>query len=498
MRTLPLALLAICPPLAGQVTTYGTACGGVSAGVNGPPAIGDPGFALTLAGAPSAATAVARVGVSDQSWGSFALPLDLALLGAPGCDLLASVDLAFTQATSPGGDAVQPAPLPCNPALVGGSVYAQWAVFDPPANPLGLALSDALRVTFQPPSSLEKGLYLFLAEQLEPGTGLLESYRSNPGLPPGFATYLANQRPAFLYDNALAALALLERGTAGDLALAAGILDAFVGLQNADGKVPDVVHVATLAPSPPPYSTGNQAWVLLALVQGFESLGTPAYLAAAEALAEYCLAQTQGAVGYGGFTLNPTSAVVSTEHNLDLYPALSRLAPHLAAAGPGLTQAAALAAADHARLFCESKFDAALGATYTGTGGGGVLANKFPVPTDVQTWAVLSLGRAKWGAGHAWLTAPVPAGLWTASTASPSLGGTPVAGPPFSNADTGEVWFEGLGQALLSARVDGDAATVASALATLDAVRQGAAHADGLGLVAVSYTHLTLPTIYSV
>ena len=491
MRTLSLALAMTCPSLAGQVTAYGTGCGGCSAGAIGAPEIGELGFELTLVGAEPASAAVAWLGVSDQAWEGFALPLDLAFLGAPGCQLLTSGELAFVQLASPSGEAAQSLPLPNNPALIGASVYAQWSVLEAGANALGLVFSDALRFTFQAPSSLEDGLYLFLAEQLVPSTGLLESYRSNPGLPASFANYLADARPAFLYDNALAALALLERGTPEDLVLAAGILDAFVGLQEADGKLPNVVHVATLAPNSPPHATGNQAWALLALVQGFESLGKPAYLAAAEALADYCITQTHGAVGYGGFRLNPTSAVVSTEHNLDLYPALSRLAPHLSMAGSGLTQPDALAAAEHARLFCESKFDAVLGATYTGTGGGGVLANKYPVPTDVQTWAVLSLGRSKWGAGHAWLTAPVPAGLWTSSSASPSLDGTPIVGPPFSNADTDEVWFEGLGQGLLSARTDGDAATVSSALATLDAVRLGAEHADGLGLVATLDTLAT-------
>lgn len=491
MRLLPFAFALVCPPLTGQLTTYGTACGGGFAGADGVPAIGEDQFAITLTGAPAATAAFAWIGASDQSWGPVPLPLDLGFLGAPGCDLLVSIDLTFGQLTSAIGAAVQSLPVPSNPALVGNAVHAQWAVFDPPANPFGFVLSDGLRITFEPPVSLEEGLYLFLEEQLVESTGLLESYRSNPGLPEGFASFLGTQRPAFLYDNALAALALLERGGPEDLALAAGILDAIVGLQEPDGKVPDVVHVATLAPNDPPYATGNQAWVLLALVQGFETLGTAAYLSAAEDLAAYCISQTQGVVGYGGFTLDPTLAVVSTEHNLDLYPAFARLAPHLPADGPGLTQAEALAASEHARLFCESMFDPRFGYSYTGTDGGGVLPVTTPVPTDVQTWAVLSLGRAKWGASHDWLTAPVPAGLWLTSAACPQLDGTPVVGPPFSTADTGEVWFEGLGQALLAARVDGDSATVDGALATLDAVRLGAPNGDELGLVATCDTLAT-------
>lgn len=490
-RLSAIAFTFLAAPLCGQAIPYGVSCGGGQVGASEPPAIGAAGFALTLSGAPASSAAVAWVGASDAQWGGLPLPLDLGLLGAPGCALLASVEASFAQLTSGAGEATQAVPLPANPALVGVSAYAQWAVFAPGANALGMVFSDALRLVFQPPLALEQALYLFLAEQRTPSTGLLESYRSNPSLPSGFASYLANQRPAFLYDNALAVLALLERASPTDLSLAEGILDAVVGLQNADGKVPDVVHAATLAPNSPPYATGNQAWVLLALVQGFESLGKPAYRDAAHALAQYCFSQTASGVGYGGFRLNPSSTVVSTEHNLDLYAAFTRYAAHAPVSGPGVTQAQALEAATQARLFCESKFDALLGATYTGTDGGGVLANKAPLPTDVQTWAVLSLGRAKWGAGHDWLTAPVPGGLWVASSSQPSLGGTPVVGPPFSDADTSEVWFEGLAQALLSARVDADAATAASALATLDAVRLGFGEGDGLGLPATLDTLAT-------
>ncbi|MEM7203655.1 MAG: hypothetical protein AAF628_25550 [Planctomycetota bacterium] len=482
---LGLAAATLSVGLAAQATTYGTSCGGLAMGSSGSPTIGSTSFTIDLSGAPAGTVAYPSVGTDASFWRGVPLPLSLAVLQAPGCFLNASLDgLLPPVLTTPGGTASTPLPLPTMPALIGGTVYFQWIVVDLPANPLGLTFSDGLRVDIQAPPTFEDRLYAFFQRQLVPSTGLLESYVSNPGLPTSFANYLSSSRPAFIYDNALAVLALLDRASASDRALAAGILDAIVGIQNANGSLPDEVHAATLAASTTG-DTGNQSWAILALVRGFEVLGNASYLTAATAAADYVVNNSENTMGFGGFFLNPSSDVVSTEHNLDLYAALERLAVHLPTMGAGLTSGDALDAATHARIFAESRYDPAGGFSYTGTTMGGVQTNPSPVPADVQTWGALALGRNKWLSGYNWLRS---SSLWTSSSSCPTLSGTAINGPSFSDADTGEVWFEGLAHAHVAAQFAGDAATVSAAEAVLQAVQSGGAQADQLGLMATCGT----------
>lgn len=355
----------------------------------------------------------------------------------------------------------------------------------------------ALALPFSPPSApcapgegleewdaLEEALFAFLNDQRVESTGLLESYRAHPDLPEDFRRFLEGERPAYLYDQALCVLALLERGRDEDRALAASLLDAMLGLQLEDGSVPDAVHVETLVAGEGPYSTGNQAWVLLAFVQGYESLGSAAYLRAASDIASYVLERTPSALGYGGFRLHPETVVVSTEHNLDLVAALTRLASHLPEEGEGLRRADALSGAAHARLFCESMFDPLRGLSWTGTDGGGVLALRSPIPLDPQSWSSLVFGREKWRAGLEWTLSPAPDGLWTRSQDCARLEGVEVVGPAFSDHDSNEVWFEGLAQMACALALDGQAEAAESALRVLDAVRRAAPHGDGRGLPA--------------
>jgi hypothetical protein len=129
---------------AGAFAPFGSGCAGV-AGVpaitaNGRPVFGQT-FTLQLANARPNSVAILAVGNSDANWHGIALPWALAPLGAPGCALLAAADVPLALPTTALGTATWSLTLPVVPDLFGLTLFSQWAVVDPAANPLGLALS---------------------------------------------------------------------------------------------------------------------------------------------------------------------------------------------------------------------------------------------------------------------------------------------------------------------------------------------------------------------
>jgi len=104
-------------------------------------------FELALEFALPKATAILLTGVSNTSWNSTPLPLDLTGFGAPGCRVFAAGDVLTYHQVDGSGSMRLKLPVPATPALVGHSVYQQAAVVDPQANTFGFALSNALRVT---------------------------------------------------------------------------------------------------------------------------------------------------------------------------------------------------------------------------------------------------------------------------------------------------------------------------------------------------------------
>ena len=333
------------------------------------------------------------------------------------------------------------------------------------------------------PRGYQPRLFAFLHEQQHP-SGMLESYRGHAGLSSSIQQFLSN-KPAFVYDNALAALAFLSTGKPEHSQAATGILDALVQVQLGSGAVPDSVRADNLAVLASTTSSGNQAWVMLALITGHEELGNAAWLAAAERIGQRFLPLGNGlwnTDGFGGFFLRPGHVAISTENNLDLVAAFERLVPHLP--GPlGMQPDQAQAAADHARIYCESRFDPATGRVWTGGLADG-LPDMSPVPLDTHSWGALALGREKWTASLEWAWSPAPLGLLTTSSSTPTLSGTPVVGTSFSDEDTAEVWIEGLAQMQIAARRAGLDAIDASARATLRAVQSEGPNTDGEGLVA--------------
>lgn len=75
------------------------------------------------------------IGFQRATWGGIPLPLDLALVGLPGCWLLNSLDQALTLTAPQAGVVHWPIALPNNPQLLGAEVYLQGFCFELPGFP---------------------------------------------------------------------------------------------------------------------------------------------------------------------------------------------------------------------------------------------------------------------------------------------------------------------------------------------------------------------------
>lgn len=141
----PAVLTAACEP---PFTRFGRGCnnatgGDARIGFRGLPQHGG-SFTLTVDGAEPAAIGLLWLGLSSRSFGPLPLPLDLQPFGAPGCQLLVSLDAQFVTVLQSGSGSVV-FPVPNLPALGGMRLFAQWACTTT-ANALGLAPSDALQI----------------------------------------------------------------------------------------------------------------------------------------------------------------------------------------------------------------------------------------------------------------------------------------------------------------------------------------------------------------
>ena len=133
-------------------SSFGSGCKG-SAGVPLLTALQPPihakTFTMMLSPVPTGPsnTPFMLVGASNTNWAAIKLPLDLGLLGAPGCKLLVSADV-LVQLKGSGGTARFDLAIPGrDPWLLGKSLYLQGLVMDSKANPLGIALSNAGKAT---------------------------------------------------------------------------------------------------------------------------------------------------------------------------------------------------------------------------------------------------------------------------------------------------------------------------------------------------------------
>ena len=122
------------------------------AGSNGTPlhtATGTPSIAGTMqyavANAPPATLAIIDFGFSNTMWNGAPLPVNLSVVGAPGCWQRIDPRLLFTSVTLANGATTYSVTFANNPSLIGAELFSQWAIYDPMANSFGFTVSNAMR-----------------------------------------------------------------------------------------------------------------------------------------------------------------------------------------------------------------------------------------------------------------------------------------------------------------------------------------------------------------
>lgn len=130
----------------GHFEIFGTGCTGSNRlrpelGFFGTPTIGQ-STVLMLERALASSNAWLTIGASNTMWGSVTLPYDMAGIGAAGCLVLCSPDIALGTPVDVTGQANLPVGIPNVPAFVGQPFFTQWLVYDPTANGLQLVVSN--------------------------------------------------------------------------------------------------------------------------------------------------------------------------------------------------------------------------------------------------------------------------------------------------------------------------------------------------------------------
>lgn len=308
---------------------------------------------------------------------------------------------------------------------------------------------------------------------------LIQSYVPTPTFTAGTTAYT--------YDNDVAIIALLRRGTRADIARAVVLGNALLDVQRHDkendGRVRDSYDAARLVdPDGSPHDasadthTGNLAWTGTALMQLYHATGSQPFLSGAEQAAAFVQEKmyvTRGAGGYiGGITANgELDTWKATEHNIDLYAFFEMLASATGAANWSED-------AGHALSFVEAMWNTNGPNFYIGTTDDGVTINTGdPAPEDIQTWSFLSTGLAAYEGSIDWALA----NLFVTS-------GT-FAGLSFEANDRTGAWFEGTAhaaEALRARNLPGDAQKARRLLNDVEIGQETAPNADGYGIDAAS------------
>ncbi len=274
---------------------------------------------------------------------------------------------------------------------------------------------------------------------------------------------------AFLYDNAVAAVALTG---CGEAARARRIGDAIVFALDHDrawhdGRLRNAYAAGPVQTAPIKLAgwwdtkqsrwledayqvssdTGNMAWAILALLALDKAVGDHRYRDAALRVSVWTAARAddRGLGGYGGgysgWEPNPVPTLwKSTEHNTDVAAAFALLAQ---ATGDG----AWMDRAARARQFVRPMWDEKRGCYMVGVTEDGVTPNRV-IAIDAEIWPLLAVpGEA---AAHG-------------DTILATIGRTLKAGDGYSYSDSGhELWTEGTAQAALAFGLMGRNDTAAS------------------------------------
>jgi hypothetical protein len=287
-------------------------------------------------------------------------------------------------------------------------------------------------------------------------------------LPAGLAS------SAFVYDNALAVIALVACGNVSSATTIGNALSLAARNDRTfkDGRVRNAYRAGPVgegAPALPGWwdgkqniwaedpaqdgsSTGNVAWVALALLTLHQATKQESFLADAEHLIDWIIANVSSGSGFrGGFHGYDPQQVkltwISTEHNVDVYAAATWLFR--------LTNQQKYAdAASQARQFLGRAFN--VNYFLLGTKPDGSLADPGMLALDVQLWP--------------WMAIPDAPAQWRSAL---NFAATHLAvkdGFDF-NADRDGLWVEGTAQASLAYRIAGDPRRSAQLLVTLEAER---------------------------
>ena len=303
------------------------------------------------------------------------------------------------------------------------------------------------------------------------GAAFVRSYEhaeDESGLPAGLAS------TAFVYDNALAAIALVACGNVASAITIGNALSLAARNDRTfkDGRIRNAYRPGPVSEGPPALpgwwddkqkfwaedaaqdgtSTGNVAWAALALLTLHQATKQASYLADAQHLIDWVIANVSTGSGFrGGFDGYDPQQVkltwISTEHNVDVYAAatwLSRLTGERKYAD----------AASQARQFLERAF--AVDHFLLGTKPDGSLADPSMLALDVQLWP--------------WMAIPDAPTQWRSAL---NFAATHLAvkdGFDF-NGDRDGLWVEGTAQASLAYRIAGGPHRSAQLLATLEADR---------------------------
>ncbi len=348
---------------------------------------------------------------------------------------------------------------------------------------------------------------------------LLQSYRGQVGDHEVFLNH------AYTYDNALAALAYMAGGSDHDWQQAAEIVQCFdwildhetidfgsgqAFLRDAYRSGP-IRDPATDQPrvAGPEISTGNNAWVMLALIGYYRHTGEGEYLDDAACIGSWIHANCHDAEN-GGYVLGLDESgeprpglelVKSTEHNIDVYAAFHLLADEYPRLGDPAAEMLWRERADDAGHFVMSMYDPGGGAFYVGTTNDGTTANDAVWALDPQAWSVLALSKRPeyapeidWGEPLAWAERE----LLTTCYSIPGHTVDGVQGFDFGKdlVTPGEpdgVWVEGTGQMIAAYASRGKSAEDewAHFRTQLLYVQQDHPNGDGGGLVAACEDALT-------
>jgi hypothetical protein len=287
-------------------------------------------------------------------------------------------------------------------------------------------------------------------------------------LPAGLAS------SAFVYDNALAVIALVACGNVTSATTIGNALSLALHSDRSfpDGRLRNAYRAGPVDEGPPALpgwwddkqkiwaedpaqdgtSTGNVAWAALALLTLHQATKQQSFLADAEHLIDWVIGNVSSGSGFrGGFHGYDPQQVpltwISTEHNVDVYAAaiwLFRLTGERKYAD----------AASQARQFLERAFHA--DHFLLGTKPDGSLADSGMLALDVQLWP--------------WMAIPDAPAQWRSAL---NFAATHLAvkdGFDF-NGDRDGLWVEGTGQASLAYRIVGDPRRSAQLLTTLEAER---------------------------